>query len=158
MVQKPRGSEGQSRSSWGGKAGRTATRAKVWGMGHTKPNKKPWHAWFSGKRDEADVPAAKRSRTCPPAPPRPTPPHPTPRMVAGHPCPALGSGKDVEMICHLSLSWGISLPNWVSLVWSSHSDKLKRWRCLPSSGGGSAEAVGTQQRATESLQAAWTGP
>lgn len=76
MVQKPRGSEGQSRSSWGGKAGRTATRAKVWGMGHTKPNKKPWHAWFSGKRDEADVPAAKRSRTCPPAPPRPTPPHP----------------------------------------------------------------------------------
>lgn len=99
------------------------------------------------------------------SPPRPAPPHPTPRMVAGHLCPAPGSGreleepgKDVEMICHLSLSWGISLPNWVSLVWSSHSDKLKRWRCLPSSGGGSAEAVGTQQRATESLQAAWTGP
>ena len=157
MLQKPRGSEGQSGSLWGGKAGRTDTRAKVWGMGHTKPNKKPWHAWFSGNRDEADAAAAKRSRARPPPPPT--------RMVVGHLCPALGSGreleetgKDVEMICDLSLSWGISLPNWVSLVWSSHPDKLKRWRCLPSSGGGSAEAARTQQRATESLQAAWTGP
>ena len=38
-------------------------------MGHTKPNKKPWHAWFSGNRDEADAAAAKRSRARPPPPP-----------------------------------------------------------------------------------------
>lgn len=51
-------------------------------------------------------------------------------MVAGHLCPALVSereleepGKDVEMTCDLSLSWGISLPNWVSVVWFSHPDE-----------------------------------
>lgn len=39
-------------------------------------------------------------------------------------------GKDVEMICDLSLSRGISLPNWVSLVWFSHPDELRWWHCL----------------------------
>lgn len=51
--------QGQSRSSWGGKAGRTDTRAKVWGMGHTKTKQKALARLVFRKRDEADVPAAK---------------------------------------------------------------------------------------------------
>lgn len=46
MLQKPRGSEGQSVSTCGEKAEGTDTQAKAWGVKQTKPDRKPWQVLF----------------------------------------------------------------------------------------------------------------
>ena len=66
MLRKPRGS-GQSRSSWGEKAGGTDTLVKAWGMGHTEPNKSPGTLCF--QETVMRLPRLQQETEPPPPPP-----------------------------------------------------------------------------------------
>lgn len=67
MLRDPRASEGQSRSSWGEKAGWTDTRVKSWGMGHTEPNKSPGTLCF--QETVMRLPRLQQEEAEPPSPP-----------------------------------------------------------------------------------------